>query len=163
GLLPTVIDTAALRENVASFAVCRMLVKLVKILVPMRNPTTKLRAKYAATPLTAQSRYFFESAVPATAAGKFLTVSKFESDSAGVPGFANASVSDRSRGYSGSEICVGSHASVGWAWSPADCGARVSRESIEIGGATTMQAPSSQDSLSAPDTALTLLGSAKFC
>jgi hypothetical protein len=74
-----------------------MLVKLAKIVVPMRNPTTKHRAKYAATPLRAQSRYFFETELPATAAGKFLTVSKFEPDSAIVPGFANASISDNPR------------------------------------------------------------------
>jgi hypothetical protein len=74
-----------------------MLVKLAKIVVPMRNPTTKHRAKYATTPLRAQSRYFFEPELPATAAGKFLTVSKFEPDSAIVPGFANASISDNPR------------------------------------------------------------------
>jgi hypothetical protein len=84
--LPAVIDAAALRENVASFAVCRMLVNLV-IAVPMRNPTTKHRAKYAA--LRAQSRYVFATKLPATAAGKFLTVSKFEPDSASTPGSAN--------------------------------------------------------------------------
>jgi hypothetical protein len=64
-----VIDAAALRDNVASFAVCRMLAKLVKIIVPI-NPTTKHRAKNAATPLRTQSRYFFEAELAATAAGK---------------------------------------------------------------------------------------------
>src|SRR4029077_6862421 len=81
-------------DNMASLAVCRMLVKLVKTAVPMRNPTPKHRARYAATPLTAQSRYFFESELPATAVGKFLTVSKCGPDPASVPGSANASVSD---------------------------------------------------------------------
>ncbi|MFZ2081901.1 MAG: hypothetical protein WAV38_35670, partial [Xanthobacteraceae bacterium] len=61
GSLPAVIDGAALPDNMASFAVCRMLVELVKTVVPLRNPITKLRAKYAATPLRAQSRYFFET------------------------------------------------------------------------------------------------------
>jgi hypothetical protein len=117
-----------------------MLVKLVKIVVPIRNPTTKHRAKYAATPLRAQSRYFFETELLATAAGKFLTVSKFELDSPSVPGFANASSSDRLRRYKGSEICVGSHAGAGWTWSPADCGACVGPGSITSGQATAMQA-----------------------
>jgi hypothetical protein len=99
GLLPAVIDGAASpnNNNMASFTVCRMLVDLVKTAVPIRNPTTRLIAKYAATPLRAQSRYFFEIELPAAAADKFLTVSKFEPDPAIVLGFANASVSDTPR------------------------------------------------------------------
>jgi hypothetical protein len=99
GLLPAVIDGAASpnNNNMASFTVCRMLVDLAKTAVPIRNPTTKLIAKYAATPLRAQSRYFFETELPTAAAGKLLTVSKFEPDPAIVPGFSNASVSDNPR------------------------------------------------------------------
>ena len=94
GSLPTLIDGVPNNNNMASFTICRMLVDLVKTAVPMRNPTTKLRAKYAATPLRTQSRYFFETELPGAAAGKFLTVSKFEPDPAIVPGFANASGPD---------------------------------------------------------------------
>src|SRR5262249_12488565 len=107
--------------------------RLVKTIVPMRNPTTKHIAKYAA--LRAKSWYFFQTELSATAAGKFLTISRFEPGSASVPGFANVSASDRLCRYSGSAVCARSHASVGWSWSSADCGACVGLGSVTFGKA----------------------------